>query len=561
MVQPLGCLRQSLRMGLVATVGCGTPSCHSTGFEQLTDDAPRNVYFPGKALGAVPGGSVPVALLGLRGVVSAVVTQDPNNQLAVHRFDGSHACTAGSVAAVGDPFESASWEAVDQYFAYQKRLNETTTELRVVDDHCREPLGPYRNATMVGPPPGYIPTALIVLTEDHRLLQLHPETETESVVATGVTQAVKTSKYLYAVEDGRIKIRDRSLETLATVGHKVTELSVDRSRDRVAFIDEHGLSVLRSVKSPPIQLDSSACSVDWSDAPDEAMVLQYWASCSDRTLVANLVALDRRVELPEGALPPVAARNFGTSEEPDWVLSYFMDSPNGSPENFVGVEPDGKKFTPRRRVIGRIDEPAVEVGLARTYRSLSDVVGGLAFLWLDPGTASSRLVAWSPSEQSVYIDQVMDFSYVPSPMRVTVRNGSRSDLVAVVPLEKPQTVEKNVFDEGSRGSSGVLVFSNTTNQVGQVSFLKAGSTGIETLFQAAYLPSSRLVWDESAASALAGYSPESRLGELCVRLVVSADTFCQPNVSSYIPTYRPALGIAYVSTSRGKATLNWAEAR
>ncbi|MGC4064120.1 MAG: hypothetical protein QM784_05655 [Polyangiaceae bacterium] len=56
-------------------------------------------------------------------------------------------------------------------------------------------------------------------------------------------------------------------------------------------------------------------------------------------------------------------------------------------------------------------------------------------------------------------------------------------------------------------------------------------------------------------------SVEDWRGTLCVRLIESADTFCQRNVTSFTPTYRPALGVSYVSRIDGKSTLHWAEAR
>ena len=562
MVQRLVSSRQLARLSCGAVIACCIGNgCQTSGFEQLTDTAPRNVFFPGTSLGMVSVDEVPFEILGMNGLNTAVVTRDPSSRLHVHAFDGRKPCAVGPIAPLDDPIERTTYNTVDRFLPYQVRVDVSNTSLHVMDDHCREPLGPYPNGKVIGNPVGYLPTSVVVLTEDHRLLRLEPETSTELVIAKMVHAAVQTSNYLFTLEEGTVTIRDRKLATVVTVGDGVIDMRVDNGNERVAFIDNEGLSVVPSPTEAAVHVDKSACYVDWADAPSEVVALQYEASCTDRTLVVNAVRLKKRLKLPKIAKKPVALRNFGDQASPDWVLSYFAKSEDTKVPDPVVIDPSGTPFTALRRFIGRLDEPAVEVGLARTVRSISPVSKAKVFLWLDPGTEASRLIAWSPELQSVYLRHVTDFSTTPTPMRALVEKGNKNDLMGVEPDQKPQRLIANAYNEGKRGTSGILLFSNTTNDIGQVSFLSSHASTPEELFSSAYVPSASLIWDEVAVSSLTQYSVTDRRGELCVRLLESADTFCQPNVVSYAPTYRPALGISYVARNGANATLHWAEAR
>jgi hypothetical protein len=225
------------------------------------------------------------------------------------------------------------------------------------------------------------------------------------------------------------------------------------------------------------------------------------------------------------------------------------------------TDPSGGTFTAYRRFIGRFDETASFVGRARPYRSFSLVENSRALLWLDPGSANSRLVSWSPNGSSDYLKNVTDFVYSPSPMRALVQNEHHDDLYRVFFDEHPKLLQKNAYGLGKFNSFGSLLFSSVKNKVGNVSLLQSDQSVPELLFSKALIPTASLIWDDTATIALDDFELDEFLGRVCVRLVVSADTFCESNVAGFVPTYRPGLGVAYVKRIDGKSTLYWAEAR
>jgi hypothetical protein len=539
----------------------GVVGCETQGFEQLADTAPRNVYFPGKALGAIAQDETPIELLGEKGLPSAVVTRDRRDTLRIYGVDGKTHCTVGKAAPLDDPLGPSTYEAVDRYLPFQVRIDPSLSELHVVDDRCQERLGPYKNGIVIGRASSYLPTSIVVLTEEHRLIRLDPKRRVETVIAEWVHDAVQTTQYLYTLERGSVTVRNRKLEVVAEVGDGVISMRVDGANERVAYVDKRGLSVLLTVASEEIFVEKSACNVEWMDAPAALVALEYATRCDGGEWISNLVGVKKRKTLPSDAKRPLSVRDFGTKEHPNWVLSYFaaLEADASGPRSVL--EANGNVFQIYRRYIGPFDEPAIEVGRARTYRSLSSVNGGKVLLWLDPGTEESRLVAWAPSGQTDILRDVRDFSPLPSPMRALVEANGRRSLYVVATGSKPQRLVDDVAYETSRGSSGILIASSVSADLGQINYLEAGGKSVESMFSAAYVPSARLIWDGVAVSALDRFSLATQRGELCVRLVASADTFCVPDAVSYLPTYRPALGMAYVSRRGEKSTLHWAEAR
>jgi hypothetical protein len=534
--------------------------CQTSGVKQLTDTAPRNVFFPGKSLGAVSDSEFPIGLLGRRGLVSTVVTVDGDDVLRLHSMDGKRECRPGPIARGEDESSAGVYTESDNYFAYRARSEDGSVRLRVLDDRCREPIGPYPNASVVGNPASYQPTSLLILDEAHALHQLSTDDGQHRVVARKVTRAEQTASYLFTLEDGAVTVRDRKLAKVLSVGQDVTEMAVDATNSRAAYVDVQGLFVLSKVGRKPVFVARDACKVGWIDAPAPAAAVQYQKSCTDPTIVVAISAYDRRVELPT-ASRSVSLRNFGTDASPDWVIAYLQPPENAASSGPTATDPSGKSFETERRFIGRIGEPAREVGWSRSYRSISPVAHGKVLLWLDPGTTNSRVVAWSPTHSADYLGAVTDVVYSPPPMRALVSRGPRTDLYDLIPGEKPRRLLEDAADLGKHGNTGSLLFSSVANRVGDVTFLSSDDETTELLFSSALIPSAGLIWDEAAAIALTKISVQDRRGTLCVRLIESADTFCQRNVTSFMPTYRPSLGVSYVSRVDGKSTLHWAEAR
>lgn len=562
MVHRFGFYRQMLRLASTAAFVSGwICGCETQGFEQLADTAPRNVYFPGKALGSVGIDETPIELLGENGSPSAVVTRDLRDTLRIYGFDGKTRCTVGKAAPLDDPLGPSTYEAVDRYLPFQVRIDPSLSELHVVDDRCKERLGPYKNGRGIGRASSYLPTSIVVLTEEHRLIKLDPARGAETVIAEWVHDAVQTAQYLYTLEHGTVTVRDRKLEVVAEVGDGVISMRVDGANERVAYVDKRGLYVLPKVTDKEQFVEKRACNVEWMDAPAALVALEYTMSCDGGEWIANLSAVKKRKVLPSYAKRPLSIRDFSTKDAPNWVISFFSGLESEGSEPRSVREANGNVFQVYRRYIGRFDEPAFEVGHARTYRSVSAVSGGKVLLWLDPETEKSRLIAWSPSEQSEVLSDVKDFSPSPSPMRAVVERQGRRSLYVVSTSSHPQRLVDDVAYETSRGSKGVLIGTSVSNDVGKVNYLEAGGDSVEPLFSAAYVPSAHFIWDGVAVSALERYSLTARRGELCVRLIVSADTFCEPDVTSYLPTYRPALGMAYVTRRGEKFALHWAEAR
>jgi hypothetical protein len=338
-------------------------------------------------------------------------------------------------------------------------------------------------------------------------------------------------------------------------------MAADTGGDRLAYVDEQGLFVLSSFDAKPVFVTKEACKVQWIDAPAAASAVQYQKSCEDSSLVVAISAYDRRVELPSGPSKSVSLRNLGTDASPQWVLSYLRAAENSEQAAPVVTDSTGTAFEVLRRFIGRVGEPAVEVGSSRGYRSISPPANGRILLWLDPGTTNSRLVAWSPSQSSDYLKSVTDFASSSTPMRALVAGEKGASLYDVSPGVKPKRILEDAYDVGKRGSNGSLLFSSVRDHVGDAFFFPNDGEAAELLFAAAFVPSASLIWDESAAIALTELSPSARRGVLCVRLILSADTFCQRNVTAFIPAYRPSLGVAYVSRVDDKSTLHWAGAR
>jgi hypothetical protein len=502
-----------------------------------------------------------VGALGRKGRLDAIATLDRDNFIHLYSFDGRRTCRVGPIAKSNESSVRSIADVAEDILPYEVQLEDGDSELHVIDADCHGIISPLKNTKLIGNPASYDPTSLVLLTETNQLILLNAASRKQRVLARSVTYAVQSSTNLYTLENGTVTIRNRKLEKLRSVGSRVTEMLVDGSNSRVAFVDRNGLSLLLTDERDPIFLDKNACHIDWADASPTVNAVQYFTNCNDITLVVNLASIRRRVELPDNSVKPVSVRNFGNTSNPDWVLSYFVKSDSSSTEDPKVTDSTGNTFTAFRRFIGRIDETAAFIGRARPYRSFSSIENGGAFLWLDPGSAKSRLVTWSPKSSSEYVKHVTDFAYSPSPMRALIKNEHGEDLYRVFFDEQPKLIQKNAYGVGKFNSTGSLLFSSVENKVGSVSILQSDQTLPELLFSKALIPTASLIWEGSSAIALEDFDLAEMRGRVCVRLVVSADTFCESNVTGFIPTYRPGLGVAYVKQVGDKSTLYWAEAR
>ncbi|MGC4064121.1 MAG: hypothetical protein QM784_05660 [Polyangiaceae bacterium] len=304
----------------VAVVSVG--GCETSGVTQLTDTAPRNVFFPGKSLGTVSDGEFPVGLLGRRGLVSTVVTVDENDVLRLRSFDRKLVCRTDPVARSEDESSVGLYTESDNFFAYRSRGEDGSTRLRILDDRCREPIGPFSNASIIGNPAWYQPASFVVLDDGHTLRQLRSEDGHHRILARNVSHAEQSASYLFTLEEGTVTIRDRELTKVLSTGRNVSEMAVDTTNSRVVYVDEQGVFVLSNVKRKPLLVTKTACRVGWIDAPAKAAAVQFQKSCDDPTLVVAISAYGRRLELPSGARS-VSIRNFDTDASPDWVLSYL----------------------------------------------------------------------------------------------------------------------------------------------------------------------------------------------------------------------------------------------
>jgi hypothetical protein len=494
--------------------------------------------------------------LGKDGIPSAVVTQDSTFRLRVVRVDGAKGCSTGPLSSADAPNAGTVYDALDNEVSYNVYVDAKNTSLHLMDEHCRESLGPFANATLIGRPSAYQPPRFVILTGDQKVLELHPETKSESVIAKDVTSAVLTNTSLYTLEASTVKVRDRSLQNLRSFGDGVTEMHVDKANDRVAFVDGTGLHYVLSKATAPVQVDSSGCHVGWADATADVTALQYEKSCTDPTLVIAFAQGKERIELPSVAARPVAVRNFGSTSSPQWVLSYFSDVNNVTVDSNSGLT-----ATIGRRFMGSVGEDAKDLGSARTTQSIGPVTDGKLLLWLDPDTTNSRVVEWSPKGQSDNLKGVVDFTLSSAPARALVKSNQGLALFRVTLGAKPTLVLDDAYGFGVKSDVDLLLFSNVSKDTGKVLRLASGSTTPELLFESAYVPSVQLTWGSVAVATIEHYSVQSGWGDLCVRLIETADTFCQSNVTSYLPSLRPTQGIAYVSESGGKYSLYWAVAQ
>lgn len=537
----------------LAALGCGPKGCETNGLEQLARSTPRNVYFPGRRLAAVAGDEVPVELLGKKGRPTALVTRDKTNRLHSYPFDGTKSCVTAAIAPPDDSTAGAVGDPIENVLPYTSKLNETQTSLTFMNERCEPIVAPFTNANLIGNPQGYDPERFVLRTDDGKLLELHPETRSTTTVAEQVSAAVLASEHLFTLEQETVTLRNQKLEFIGSFGANVTEMRVDSSNARVAFVDTQGLSYLDASTMKSKRVDSAACHVSWADAPSEAFALVYEQSCEDSTLIINLPEAGLRTVLPAGARKPVALRNLGTEKAPSWYASYFSNV--SVVQEATATSSTASMGT---RHLGPLGKMATTMGLARTANSLGAVESGRLLLWLSPDTTASKVLEWSPSAQSDYQLNVEGFALSPTRVLVTDDRGSR--LVQIAATEKPATLLEDASSTGNKASGGLFLSSNVKNGVGRIHFLPKGEATPEALFDDAQSTSAQLSWESSAAVALEHYSTANRLGTLSVRILETADTFSQPDVRSFAPTARPAQGIAYVAKAADGYDLYWAAA-
>lgn len=549
----------------MALVGCGPHGCDSSGIEALADFSPRNVLFPGKTLGTLALDEEPLELLGEQGIPSAIVTRNPRNELNFYHFDDSAPCGTASIAEVGDPIAGDVSESVENWLAYVSRVDDANTELHFIDASCRESVPPLRNATLVGRPSHYSPARFVALSDDGKLHVIRPDLETQTVIGRSVTKAISTVKYLFTIEDGAVTIRKRSLEIVQTFGTLTTEIHVDKATDQVAFIDSRGVGYWTGMSEAPVWLAPTGRHVIWVDSPPGVAALQYERSPTDSTLVVEIPQRGLRQVLPDTAQGPVSVRQLAAGDDDSWVVSYF----SAGTKRASAIDPS---LTIGERVVSRFGQSGSPVGLAYVNDSVGAAKDGQLLLWLDPETTSSKIAAWSPKQVVTHLAYVLAFSALAVPSRALVAALGTTSLVTIEPGRIPRTVMTQATDLGVQTAYGTLLHSNpkvgvtlpsgesTSDVVEQLAWLGLDAREPEHLFDATLVGSEVLAWKGTSVGALVDYSIEQKLGKLCVRVLSTADVFCEPNVRSFAITTRPVPGVAYVARRGQEAQLFWAQA-
>jgi hypothetical protein len=169
--------------------------------------------------------------------------------------------------------------------------------------------------------------------------------------------------------------------------------------------------------------------------------------------------------------------------------------------------------------------------------------------------ATRELVEWSfDGDVELLHSDVLDFEVQSFPQRVLVGTEQKGTLFSL------ETTDEEELASGSlwlgRGNGRTSLFATQVrDNVGSLKLVTAEPLAIQEVDEDVHLSSANFWFTGETLFYLRNYDGE--LGELCMRVLNGADTYCEEDVESFRVLNRPKRGVAYVKAIGSSRRLFW----
>jgi hypothetical protein len=204
-------------------------------------------------------------------------------------------------------------------------------------------------------------------------------------------------------------------------------------------------------------------------------------------------------------------------------------------------------------------QEAVELGTG-SAGTVGRVISNGINLWSGTGTPESRLVRWTPEGELTELStDVVDFRVESYPERVLIeRDGGEFDVLDVEGDDEPRVIAARAIDLGRSSVSSTLLGRDVEGDVGTLRYADGENSSVTDVAEDVFLPTASFSFSAEVILYLDRYDLESAVGRLCIRIVDTADEFCETDVSGFRRMIRPERGVAYVKSRDGEQRLFWA---
>ncbi|MBN1611613.1 MAG: hypothetical protein JW940_33570 [Polyangiaceae bacterium] len=538
---------RTARFGIIVLLsffGCSIKFDRS-GWDQITDNGPQYVGFPGADLGKA-GSYRPIVALGVQGRVTAVAGADASGRVQVISVEDRSICTALTLGDASKPDPLFPIAIEDTFAVFESRDESGRGTLHLVNAECKEPVAALPSARVVSLTERLVPPRLLVLSQDSELLAFDPATGKSSSVDQEVDVVFVTFKNVHELAANRVIVRDVALKHPRYFGRNVTELTVDIGSNDAAYVDEGGLYLVESQAESAKHLDDDVCQVRFAnphprDDKGDSRYLAYRSPCADPVLTVYDTKKAERISVGPSPSSEAEVRSVESDEGQQPAIFHMSTESEGT------------------ILVSVAGAPAAELGsgsLANIGRGSSDGV----YLWLEEPT-QSRLVRWtSDGSVSDVATGVVTFESASFPERALVDDPEQGERVLlVVEGVKQPTIVSSAQPTIGRGSyKGTLFGEVDEDDVGTLRLITPPKARVEKVDERVYVRNAEFAYAGDASIYLRDYDAEAGSGELCVRANATADKYCEPGVMDFFSVKLPERGLVYIKERSGQRHLFWA---
>lgn len=215
------------------------------------------------------------------GHVIALEETDEGERLAIIPYVDGSACYVDPAVNV-ERLSSRVDVELPGVLSVQRDSDESRRgEINFFAFNCKEVIEPIDNSSLPQVAfPDVSPEGLLALSASGDLYFVKPEERERILVASGVSQARTHGDTLWAVEDGRLVIRDRDLEIIAETGSAVREFAITGgSTVHAAYVDEEGLFAFNEEDGATLVATTGCTPIAWG-----ADTVAYLDPCDERRL-------------------------------------------------------------------------------------------------------------------------------------------------------------------------------------------------------------------------------------------------------------------------------------
>jgi hypothetical protein len=142
------------------------------------------------------------------------------------------------------------------------------------------------------------------------------------------------------------------------------------------------------------------------------------------------------------------------------------------------------------------------------------------------------------------------------PERALLADGRLLQLEGVA---RSRELATGAISVGRGSASASVFFADVEDHVASLRLLRADHGAVEPVADGVHVPSASFWFTGQSLFYHANFDVASATGDLCMRLVQSGDTYCEPDVSDFGVMIRPERGVALTKRVGDQVRLFWAE--